>query len=626
MAECVELAPIYGPVIENPAWDTGLSTGEFASGDFYYGFIVSPNVQGVVAGVNDEDTTPHFNDIDYGFIFSDGTVQIMENGVYVGPAATTYNPDDLFLVMRLGTTVYYLRGFEYDYDTAVYYDDQLPGVPLPGNIMYASQVESLYPTQFDTSIFGINDTVCIIAEGVNWQEERGLNTASLYGDFTFIIAGAGGYGPNAGQLEGDLTFSGSATGTAVEGVPAGIIDFKLDFGDIVRDRLEGELRFTGGLDGGAAGVTTPYYSELYTSSNLNGYMKFEGFASGETFYPSGVHAGEFPILLRGASDEFINIVYDAGIDGELTFNVAGVGTPTGSGIKNGAALLLDFDIQGAGTSGTSEATSALFSELTFDIQGTGGSYPDNKLTTAVLDGQLTFAFSGWANPVHTNYFQILLPEIGGIWYETFGVEITEDILATTQAQARLVLLVRDFISIVTTPRTFRTHTASITEVALAVATAIPDFSLYIAEQFNIDSTISVLTAIELADEVLAAGLVQNTYQAVVAVLSALYVSDNKITGGSAEGSTAGVGVQDFGPPSVEFTFTGYWQAGTVIELGYTTDVGPGFISYTTQYPGDAGDTMTLFTAALDAQALVNATFDGTSVTITAQAPATTVQL
>jgi hypothetical protein len=132
--------------------------------------------------------------------------------------------------------------------------------------------------------------------------------------------------------------------------------------------------------------------------------------------------------------------------------------------------------------------------------------------------------------------------------------------------------------------------------------------------------------LHVAEEVLAAGIVQSITQAIVAVLSAMTVTDGRITGGSAEGATAGVACILSGPPIVEFVFTGWWQATTEIQLNYTTDVGPGYISYTFDQPVDAGDAMVLFTAALDAQPLVNATFDGTSVTMTAQSPATTVQL
>jgi hypothetical protein len=155
------------------------------------------------------------------------------------------------------------------------------------------------------------------------------------------------------------------------------------------------------------------------------------------------------------------------------------------------------------------------------------------------------------------------------------------------------------------------------ELALAV---------HVAETYNVSDAITYRQALQVAEALIAEGIAESIYTAMAAVIGAIALSDNKITGGSSEGATAGVSIQNFGPPSVEFTFTGYWRAGTAIQLSFTTDVGPGYVEYITEYPGDGGDTMAFFTPVLDANALVNATFDGTSVTMTAQSPATTVQL
>ena len=218
-------------------------------------------------------------------------------------------------------------------------------------------------------------------------------------------------------------------------------------------------------------------------------------------------------------------------------------------------------------------------------------------------------------------------ELGEIIDPSLTVEITEEFYAATATPTSNY--VSQFLEQLTVSESTQTFIQMATEVAEAVAamtTARADYVLQVAEAFNITENLTVTQIVRIAEALMAADATQTFYTAVVTVLSAMGMSDNYISGGSAEGGTAGVGVQDFGPPSVEFTFTGYWRAGTVVELGYTTDVGPGFISYTYEYAQMGPDAMALFAVALDAQPLVNATFDGTSVTMTAQAPATTVQL
>lgn len=634
MADCVALLPVYGPVIDDPAWDTGFSTGEYLSGDFYIAFTADKNAQGAVAGVNAVDTTPHFGDIDHGFAFADSKVRPIERGTYVGPDWSAYNSDDLFIVMRLGTTVYYLRGFAYNYDTQVYYDDLLPGIPLPGAIMWVSQTASYYPVQTDIALFGISDSVCVIDSGSNWSEAAQLDNASMVGELRFDIVAASGYGAESAQLEGTLTMSGSATSTAVEGVYAGTLSFDIDAGDIERTRLAGTLPFQGGLDGGKTGISTTYNSDLYHAGRLSGYIQFTGVASGEPFTPSGVSAGQLEFLVKGAADEFIDMTYDAGVDGSLVFDIAGVGTPLASNIENGAALLLAFEGQAAGSEGTGEIEAALASTISFDIQGAGTAYPDNELITAVVDGQILFTMAAIGTPLHTNYFNIVLPELGDSpLLESFSVEILDSMRVSAAQQARLVNLVREFISLASAPRTFSHRSTEVTDIALATVRILPDFALVIADQFLVTATMDARAVVLAADQVLAQGYVQTFTQALAAVVSAMMVSDTHIDegagsdGGATGGGTIIDAVGTLGDPMV-IQLLGWFRAGAVVGLAYTTDLpSENTIVYTVPEDMVAWQVAAELATLLNAAADIAATHTGSGIIeITPAGGATTVNL
>jgi len=206
------------------------------------------------------------------------------------------------------------------------------------------------------------------------------------------------------------------------------------------------------------------------------------------------------------------------------------------------------------------------------------------------------------------------------------INITEVVTVAGETMSVLSFSIAELLQVSNPLQTFYQSAIELLENAAGTDSIELRRILTVAETYNVSSAITFRQALQVAEALVADGTIETSYTAIAAVIGAIALSDNKITGGSSEGATAGVTVQDFGPPSFEFTFTGYWQVGTIIQLGFTTDVGPGFVEYTTEFPGDGGDTMALFAPVLDAHPLVNATFDGTSVTVTAQAPATTVQL
>jgi hypothetical protein len=126
-----------------------------------------------------------------------------------------------------------------------------------------------------------------------------------------------------------------------------------------------------------------------------------------------------------------------------------------------------------------------------------------------------------------NYFDILLPEfIGAV--DATDFEITEQMRIISTVQSRQVMLVREFIQIVTTPQTYYLQSTELLETALLVAVSIPSYSLWVQDSLGVTSTVTVVQVIELAEELVAAGMVQTVYQGTVAVVSALLVGDGVI--------------------------------------------------------------------------------------------------
>lgn len=206
------------------------------------------------------------------------------------------------------------------------------------------------------------------------------------------------------------------------------------------------------------------------------------------------------------------------------------------------------------------------------------------------------------------------------------VEILEEIIATESVLLNYVQEILERLQITSPTKTYSQLAVELLDTAVALDDTAIALIVTVTEGFNAADSLTVNQVLKVMDELLATGAVDTVYTAAAIVLAAVGASDNKITGGSAVGAVAGVSVADFGPPQVVFRFTGYWPAGSYVALQYTTDVSTETVAITLQYPASADGAMTLFTAALDAEPNISATFDGTDVTITASGAATTVQI
>jgi RHS repeat-associated protein len=111
-------------------WNEGLSTAQSISGDGYIAFKPVSYLKEFMAGLTYNDTNTHFNTIAYALQFAwDGTVRVYESGTNRG-TKTTFSPNDVFMVERRGTTIYYLKNGEPFYTSTV----QTTNAPLFGDM------------------------------------------------------------------------------------------------------------------------------------------------------------------------------------------------------------------------------------------------------------------------------------------------------------------------------------------------------------------------------------------------------------------------------------------------------------------------------------------------------------
>jgi RHS repeat-associated protein len=111
-------------------WNEGLSTAQSISGDGYISFKPVSYLKEFMAGLTYNDTNTHFNTIAYALQFAwDGTVRVYENGTNRG-TKNTFSPNDVFMVERRGTTIYYLKNGEPFYTSTV----QTTNAPLFGDM------------------------------------------------------------------------------------------------------------------------------------------------------------------------------------------------------------------------------------------------------------------------------------------------------------------------------------------------------------------------------------------------------------------------------------------------------------------------------------------------------------
>lgn len=207
---CDNPTPIYGLAsVANPKWDGGARSVDSFAGDGYVRFSTSGESVGVVAGLSNFDSGPNVGDIDYGIIFKYKKYAVVENGSQQTEFDSFSDSDD-FYIQRVGKTVYYMLRPSVGEDEPDYFlDDRVPGVFLPGNIVYVSQKPSSGEVFLDASLYVKGDalineqiqsqpwSVEFLGDGPNGDGSGDLPPGSSFGAVNFSLSGSGVVSPGA---------------------------------------------------------------------------------------------------------------------------------------------------------------------------------------------------------------------------------------------------------------------------------------------------------------------------------------------------------------------------------------------------------------------------------------------
>jgi len=186
--------PVFGYLpVRSPAWDGGARSVISFAADGFFGFACPPSVAGAIVGINSNALTYYFTSIEYGVHFQRGQYRVIEGGAHQ-TAWAPYSATDTFYLFRRSGVVYYVRATNTAPEYKEY-DSRLPGIPLPGPIIYVSARESYGIAYLDASLYEVNDFVFREQGGDVWlpANEAGTdpeNTAMVAGHIAFDGAAA----------------------------------------------------------------------------------------------------------------------------------------------------------------------------------------------------------------------------------------------------------------------------------------------------------------------------------------------------------------------------------------------------------------------------------------------------
>jgi len=567
MTVCVDTVPIYGtfPLDDPSAWNGGARSVVSYTGNCWYGWDVG-SVVGVACGLNGSDNvSTTYTDIDYGFVVLAGTYYPVQAGNVVSVVSGGHSPGQRYYIYRIDNKVAFcVRPSNAD-PANQYFDYRFPGYALPGYVAYVSPQLSYGNVFLDSALFALDDAVENEATGRTWTGF--LNESQIPNPNTPIpVAPTNpGVGTSAVLAAGSGIIPLSITMTGTDNVQTPITSL-----------IDGELTFA---------LVSTSRSPVY----LNGELEFA----------LGAFGGDVPVTAGS-------------IYGELEFTGAAVGTAP---LRNGVRGYME--ITGSASGELYEQT-GVNGELPITLKMTG---TDNVQTpiTSFIDGEMELYGVGYATEVVNNYFNVAITFDVQPLLQELEVEITELFYAlTAPLEVRYTNKVSDAIQIGTVVQSFYNPVVSLTEQALALANHELQFVTQIAEQFNISESIPVTQVVAIAEALAAAGTVQTIYQGIVAVLSALTVTDSKISGGGGSSGGGGGGIiiidptgtsTDTGtsgdPATIELV--GDFPAGSTIEIIYETDTGGESTVVTTiTSDTDAEGAATLLAADLDAQSDITA--------------------
>ena len=253
-----------------------------------------------------------------------------------------------------------------------------------------------------------------------------------------------------------------------------------------------------------------------SSAIFDGNLPLAGSGSSTSGASVGVYNGTLQLYGWGSEE-----TYNTRLRGYLAFDGAGVGT-IAVAQSNEARMSGYFLLDGGGY--TDEAVGTGLYDGLLPLEGAGAGRPslDSELQ-AVAHWGLPLVLHGAISAQYSNFMRIILPDF--IAFDRRAVEITEEIRVSMAMDCQHAVLVREFFNIVSTPNTFTQNATMLLDIAKAVDTALPAFSLWVQETLSIDDVVSATQVVRLADRLLALGMVQTYYHGVIAVLSSVLAFD-----------------------------------------------------------------------------------------------------
>jgi hypothetical protein len=145
--------PIYGLIPIPDGWNAGASSVETLLTNGYVSFRAADPCIGIVAGLNNADTSTLYVEIDYAFYFTKGKYQVMELGVTKTTEAS-YLQTDVFKIRRVGSEVKYYKN-----DVLVY----TSLTASEGTMILDVSFYHAYDAIYDAAL--VNDTVGTVVPG-----------------------------------------------------------------------------------------------------------------------------------------------------------------------------------------------------------------------------------------------------------------------------------------------------------------------------------------------------------------------------------------------------------------------------------------------------------------------------
>lgn len=149
-------------------WTGGARSLDIITGDGYVQFTIAAVLGGIVAGLNDNDETTLFTELEHALYFTAGTVRVIEGGV-IKSSVGSYAVNDVFKIDRTSGTVTYYKN---------------------GSLIYTSLVSSSGTVFLDTSLYSAHDaltTPSLLETGAPLTGGGATLTASVPG----VIGGEG---------------------------------------------------------------------------------------------------------------------------------------------------------------------------------------------------------------------------------------------------------------------------------------------------------------------------------------------------------------------------------------------------------------------------------------------------